>query len=146
MKWFIAQPGVHVEKLRQGYGNAKQDIMTTCQGEYCKPPTELPMLQERIITVGFVGRLAPMKSPGSIILVAQLVKATYPNIRFLIIGGGNTAFVNSLKRLAAHLRVTDIIEFTGPVRLIQRVPISVLHMLYFISMLLRYLKMTYQLN
>ena len=117
LNWFIVQPGVHVEKLKQGYEHAKQSISTTCGEGNCKQEP-LSSIPTQIITVGFVGRLAPMKSPGSILLVAQLVKAAYPNIRFLIIGGGNTPYVNSLKRLAEHLRVSDIIEFTGPVRLI----------------------------
>jgi glycosyltransferase involved in cell wall biosynthesis len=56
-----------------------------------------------------------MKSPGVIILVAQLVKAINPNIRFIIIGGGTDAYTKSLKRLAHHLDVEDIVEFVGAV-------------------------------
>ena len=104
--------------MKQGYEHAKQSISTTCGEGNCKFSLDLPSLPASIITVGFIGRLVPIKSPGSILLVAQRVKVLYPNIRFLIVGGGNTPFVNSLKRLAEHLRVTDIIEFTGPVRLL----------------------------
>ena len=120
LTWYIAQPGVSVRKLQRGYTKAKLQLQLQQQPLNNSSPSQAQtQAQSRgAITVGFVGRLVPVKSPGIVLLVAQSIRHKYPGIRFLIVGGGNAPYLKSLKRLAQQLRVVDIVEFTGPVCMI----------------------------
>lgn len=66
---------------------------------------------EAAFIVGFVGRLAPEKSPGLFLLLARALSERYPSIRFVLIGDGVVRPM--LERLASLLGIANRLTFTG---------------------------------
>ncbi len=63
-----------------------------------------------------VSRLARLKGLEQLIEAAALLRPQHPDVRFLIVGEtapSETAYLDELKRLAARLRVTEAVVFTG---------------------------------
>jgi glycosyltransferase involved in cell wall biosynthesis len=63
------------------------------------------------LTVGFLGRLEKQKGAPYLVHAAALVKRQNPRIRFLLAGDGKLR--PSLEKLAAELKVEDVVQFVG---------------------------------
>ena len=61
--------------------------------------------------IGTVGRLDPIKNHDLFLQMAQIVKQTLPNVRFVIVGDGGER--ERLERLTNHLGLQDAVIFTG---------------------------------
>ena len=62
-------------------------------------------------TVGFLGRLEQQKGVPYLIRAAAIVKQHNPRVRFVLAGDGKLR--SELERLAAELRVDDVVKFVG---------------------------------
>lgn len=71
-------------------------------------------LPEDGFVVGCVGRLAPEKGHAVLLEAAALVLRRFPQVRFLIVGGGQLE--HQLKRYAQRLSIEKQLTFTGPRR------------------------------
>jgi glycosyltransferase involved in cell wall biosynthesis len=76
-------------------------------------PRSLSHNQQTTVIVGFLGRLELDRQKGveHLIRAAAIVRRLAPRVRFRI--GGDGPLRPELERLAARLRVSDIIEFVG---------------------------------
>jgi glycosyltransferase involved in cell wall biosynthesis len=66
--------------------------------------------------VGVVSRLTRMKGLEQLLEAAAMLKTRHPGVRYLIVGETaphDTAYLDELKRLAAALRISDRVIFTG---------------------------------
>jgi len=66
--------------------------------------------------IGFVGRFSPGKGHEEFLRAANLLRKTYDNLRFLIVGEasyGEEAYETDIRGLSQSLGLEDIVTFTG---------------------------------
>jgi glycosyltransferase involved in cell wall biosynthesis len=76
---------------------------------------ELGIADESLL-VGFVGRFSPGKGVEELLHAAQMLRASHPDVRYLIVGEashGEEAYAASIHRLAAGLGLGDLVIFSG---------------------------------
>jgi polysaccharide biosynthesis protein PelF len=72
---------------------------------------------EHGFTVGFIGRIVPIKDVKTFLQAIQIAQAEIPDLKALIIGplDEEPDYVAECRDLAASLQITRVIEFTGSV-------------------------------
>ena len=65
------------------------------------------------ILIGTIGQLIPKKGQKELLLVAPDIIETYPRVKFIIVGNGNTAYRKELEDLSRKLNIVDNVIFTG---------------------------------
>ena len=63
------------------------------------------------VTIGFVARLSPEKSPGVFVQAAKAMLATDPFLRFVVVGGGR--FMDQMVEMTSVFEVQRSFEFVG---------------------------------
>ena len=83
--------GIDAAKERKGNFEPGIDLRAydepRLQVERARIRSELQCKDETVL-VGFVGRLAPQKDPGTILEVASRLQPLCPRLRWLMVGGG----------------------------------------------------------
>ncbi len=68
------------------------------------------------LVIGMVGRFSPGKGHEAFLDAARLISASYPQARFLIVGGashGEDAYYQEIVQLCEHLGLKQRVHFTG---------------------------------
>lgn len=86
-----------------------KSIITYNPGINVKP--SMPSNKKNIIL--FVGRLTKSKNPADAIKAFFQIHNKLPNYKLVIIGKGDSRYVNSLKKLVLRLKLKNSVEFTG---------------------------------
>ena len=83
-----------------------------------------PLQEERPFTVGFVGRVCPIKDVRTLLRAARLVLDEEPDVHFRIMGpyDEDPDYFEGCKDLAATLRLGDNVEFEGSVNVLEEFP------------------------
>jgi polysaccharide biosynthesis protein PelF len=70
---------------------------------------------ERGFTVGFIGRIVPIKDVKTFLQAIQIAQAEIPNLKALIIGplDEEPDYVAECRDLTVSLQITQVVEFTG---------------------------------
>jgi len=70
-------------------------------------------IEEDSILVGTLGQLIPGKGQDVLLKAAKKVAEQAPEVKYLIVGNGNTSYRNTLEALSAGLGIKDKVMFTG---------------------------------
>jgi len=68
---------------------------------------------DTIVTVGFVARISPEKSPGVFVQAASIIIESNSSVRFIVIGGGT--FMEEMKEMTRVYEIEEKFTFYGPV-------------------------------
>lgn len=69
--------------------------------------------KEKNPTLIFVGRISSLKGIEDALEATELIKRTYPNIQFWVIGRGPDIYINRLKQLCIEQGITKNVVFWG---------------------------------
>lgn len=65
------------------------------------------------VLVGLIARLEPLKGVADFLRAGAVIKRTLNNVRFIIVGTGDPAYLAELEELTYHLGIQDSVTFTG---------------------------------
>jgi glycosyltransferase involved in cell wall biosynthesis len=71
-------------------------------------------LEDGNIAVGTVGRLTPQKDYWTFLKTAAALHARNPEMRFLCIGGGQSAYEKKLRTISEELGLKHVLQWLGP--------------------------------
>lgn len=110
------------DSLDQGY--PKQKMIVIPNGidiERFQPDKEAGLglrrdwgIRDEEIVIGMVGRLDPMKGHSTFLRAAELLAKKRPDVRFVCVGDGPTAYKNELTALGNQLGLSDRLLWVGP--------------------------------
>jgi glycosyltransferase involved in cell wall biosynthesis len=70
-------------------------------------------IPEDAVLIGLVGRLDPMKDHPTFLKAAAILQQMLPDARFVCVGSGTESYSRTLAYLAAELKLTDKVVWTG---------------------------------
>lgn len=104
--------GVDGLKMPVVYNGADPVKLVTGDMQHTSPQIDqIKAAHEQSFVVGSVGRFASVKQPCLWIQVAARVLAVYPDVKFLMVGGGS--LLTSCLALTEKLKIRDSFIFTG---------------------------------
>ncbi len=101
VRWMVDTQGVHPDKM----------VLAPLVGLTADEPVAFKPRSGDQFTIAFVGRLARQKRPDIFLVVAQMLHAAYPNIRFLLHGDGELEPI--VERQLAERELSDVVERRG---------------------------------
>lgn len=78
----------------------------------------------RPYTVGFIGRVCPIKDVRTLIRASRLLADAVPNVKVRVMGPWNEdpEYAQGCRDMATALHLDDVISFDGPVNVVQELP------------------------
>ena len=99
--------GVSAEKI-----SVVPNTVMVQSGEIPVDPEIIGRYRDRFV-VSYIGGFAPHRGLDTVIRAMPLAREQVPNLKLLLVGGGNEGYRRRLEALGRELRCEDLVEFTG---------------------------------
>jgi glycosyltransferase involved in cell wall biosynthesis len=71
------------------------------------------VFKEDVFYIAYVGGISPVRGLETVIKAISIFKQDLQKVEFIIVGDGNSSYVDSLKKLASELNCSDLVHFLG---------------------------------
>jgi glycosyltransferase involved in cell wall biosynthesis len=88
------------------------NTVTVQSGEIPVDPEIVGRYRGRFV-VSYIGGFAPHRGLDTVVRAVPIARRGVPDLRLVLVGGGNEGYRKRLEGLARELRCDDIVEFTG---------------------------------